>query len=365
MTPSSSPRPRHTRASRPVRIALLAPTSGPTGMYGASCHACAELAVEQINATTGMLGRPVELVRVDAGRDPRVVAEDVARLVDTGAVDAIAGWHISSVRNAVTARVGGRVLYAYAAMHEGRDQTPGVYLLGERPANQVLPAARRLADELGIRRWSLIGNDYVFPRVSAVVTRAGLAKFGARVVSERYVPLGTRDFSAALAEIAHTEAEGVLMFLMGEDAVHFNRAFAREPWSRGIVRLSPVVEEHILRSAGAASNTDLYASAAYFDGVPTLAAQPFARAYAARYGGAAAPLSAISESCYEAILFLAVVAARQGSLSVEAAARLQDGEEYLSPRGVLRLRGNLVEQEVYLAQAVGATFDLIDPLGEQ
>ena len=341
MTPSSSPRPRHTRASRPVRIALLAPTSGPTGMYGASCHACAELAVEQINATTGMLGRPVELVRVDAGRDPRVVAEDVARLVDTGAVDAIAGWHISSVRNAVTARV------------------------GERPANQVLPAARRLADELGIRRWSLIGNDYVFPRVSAVVTRAGLAKFGARVVSERYVPLGTRDFSAALAEIAHTEAEGVLMFLMGEDAVHFNRAFAREPWSRGIVRLSPVVEEHILRSAGAASNTDLYASAAYFDGVPTLAAQPFARAYAARYGGAAAPLSAISESCYEAILFLAVVAARQGSLSVEAAARLHDGEEYLSPRGVLRLRGNLVEQEVYLAQAVGATFDLVDPLGER
>lgn len=360
---SSSSRARSARASRPVRIALLSPMSGPTGIYGESCRACADLAVDQINSATGMLGRPVELVQVDAGREPNLVADEVGRLVDTGAVDALAGWHISSVRNAVTARIGGRVLYAYAAMHEGRDATPGVYMLGERPTNQVLPAAQRLAEELGIRGWSLIGNDYVFPRVSALVTRAGLSKFGARLVSERYVPLGTTDFTGALLEIQHAEPEGILMFLMGEDAVHFNRAFAAQPWSAGVVRLSPVVEESILRSASASSTADLYASAAYFDGLPSLAAQPFARSYAARYGEDAPVLSAVSESCYEAILFLAVVAARTGSLSVEAAAGLRDGEEYLSPRGVLRLRGNLVEQEVYLAQAAGPTFDLVDPLG--
>ena len=60
-----------------VSVAFVVPLQGPTGIYGPSCLACGELAVEQLNASTGIAGRQVELVVVDAGRDPALVAEDV------------------------------------------------------------------------------------------------------------------------------------------------------------------------------------------------------------------------------------------------------------------------------------------------
>ncbi|WP_278255750.1 ABC transporter substrate-binding protein [Nocardioides convexus] len=85
---------------------------------------------------------------VDGGRAPEVVAEEVGRLVDSGRVEAVAGWHISAVRQAITRRVGGgRVVYAFAAMHEGGDPTPGVFMIGERPINQA--AAGRALDARG------------------------------------------------------------------------------------------------------------------------------------------------------------------------------------------------------------------------
>ena len=74
-----------------VSIAFVVPQQGPTGLYGPSCLACGQLAVEQLNARNGIAGRQIELVYVDAGRPAEVVAEEVGRLVDTGRIDAVAG----------------------------------------------------------------------------------------------------------------------------------------------------------------------------------------------------------------------------------------------------------------------------------
>lgn len=62
-----------------LSIAFVVPLQGPTGIYGPSCLACAQLAVEQLNAARGIAGRQVELVQVDAGRAPEVVAEEVGQ----------------------------------------------------------------------------------------------------------------------------------------------------------------------------------------------------------------------------------------------------------------------------------------------
>jgi ABC-type branched-subunit amino acid transport system substrate-binding protein len=188
-------------------VAFVVPMRGPTGIYGPSCLACGELAAEQLNDGSGIAGRPVELVVVDAGRAPAVVAEEVGWLVDSGRVEAVAGWHISAVRQAITRRVGGRVVYAYAAMHEGSDDTPGVFMLGERPVNQLLPATRWMREQHGTARWAVIGNDYVFPRVTGATTRTALAGSGSAVVSETYVPLGTTDFRQVLSRIRNQRVD--------------------------------------------------------------------------------------------------------------------------------------------------------------
>ncbi|ONI72062.1 hypothetical protein BWI15_18425 [Kribbella sp. ALI-6-A] len=343
-----------------ISIAFVVPRQGPTGIYGPSCLACGQLAVEELNARRGIAGRQVELVHVDAGRPPEVVAEEVGRLVDTGRVDAVAGWHISAVRVALTRRIGGRVVYAFAAMHEGHDDTPGVFMLGERPVNQLLPAAHWLRDHHGVRRWVVVGNDYVYPRVTAGVAASALRGSGSEVVGTSYVPLGTSDFGDVLPALERGSAEGVIMLLMGQDAVHFSRQFARAGLSERLVRLSPAVEENTLLGAGAGANHGVYAAAAYFDGMATVESGEFARAYYARFGAWAPALNAVGESCYEAIQFLARLGEVAGSVAIEDVAAMGSGQFYSSPRGLLRLDGNLLDQDVYLAAADGLEFRVQD-----
>ena len=344
------------RRSDVVSIAFVVPLQGPTGIYGPSCLACGQLAVEQLNARDGIAGRQVELVQVDAGRAPDVVAEDVGRLVDTGRVDAVAGWHISAVRVALTRRIGGRVIYAFAAMHEGSDDTPGVFMLGERPVNQLLPATHWLREHHGARRWVVVGNDYVYPRVTGSVAQEALQGTGSEVVQSAYVPLGTSDFQTVLGDVAEAKADGVIMLLMGQDAVHFNRQFARQGLSEKLLRLSPAIEENTLLGAGPGANEGVYAAAAYFDGLETVESGEFAQQYYTRFGRYAPALNAVGESCYEAIRFLARLGEVSGSIAMSAA--LPTGHFYDSPRGLMRLDGNLVDQDVYLAAADGLEFKI-------
>ena len=341
-----------------LSVAFVVPLQGPTGLYGPSCLACGELAVEQLNRHDGINGRQVELVVVDGGRDPEVVADEVGTLVDAGAVDAVAGWHISAVRQAITRRIGGRVVYAYAAMHEGRDDTPGVFMLGERPVNQILPAAHWMREQLGVERWSIIGNDYVFPRVTGSTARLALQDSPSQVVSETYVPLGTTDFTPVIDELQRGDAGGVIMLLMGQDAVHFNRQFARQGLEDRLTRLSPAIEENTLLGGGAGSNRNLYAAAAFFDNMGTAESTELSTAYYQRHGPWAPALNAVGESCFEALHFLAWIGRRCGGIDMASVSSLEPGRFYDGPRGLVRLDGNLLDQDVYLASAEDLEFEV-------
>jgi len=338
-------------------VAFVVPLQGPTGLYGPSCLACGDLAVAQLNAADGIAGRAVELVIVDGGRDPEVVADEVESLVNAGTVEAIAGWHISAVRQAITRRVGGQVVYSYAAMHEGRDDTPAVFMLGERPANQLLPATEWMREQLGIGRWAVVGNDYVFPRVTGHTTRRALRNGDSQIVSETYVPLGTTNFASVLDDIEQRDIDGVIMLLMGQDAVHFNRQFARHHLDDRLARLSPAIEENTLLAGGAGSHRNLYAAAAYFDNMNTSEGSEFARAYYARHGTWAPALNAIGESCYEAIMFLARLGETCGGVT-PAHLSARAPEAWYGPRGLMRFEGNLLNQDVYVAAARGLEFEI-------
>jgi urea transport system substrate-binding protein len=345
------------RAPETVTVAFVIPMSGPAGIFGPSCEACGVLAMDELNATSGINGREIRLVTVDGGREPEVVAREVQALVSTGFVDAVAGWHTSAVRVAVAKRIAGTVPYMYGAMHEGGDNTEGVFLTGERPSNQLIPAMDWLGNELGTHRWTIVGNDYVWPRTTAAVARRAVSR-GTEIVSESFVPLGTTDFASTVAAVAEAPVDGVVMLLVGADAVHFNRAFAAAGLSSDLLRVSPIVEENTLLAGGAESNHGLYAPAAYFEALDTVEGRDFTGRYYGRFGPHAPPPNAIGESCYEAIRMVAQLATVTGSLDVTAVQHLPQGYFYEGPRGLMRIRGNQLSQDVYLSRADGLEFEV-------
>ncbi|MFP5070580.1 substrate-binding domain-containing protein [Pseudonocardia nantongensis] len=341
-------------------VAFVVPRSGPAGLLGPACEACGDLAAAQLNSDGGMLGREVRLHPVDGGRAPARVAADVARLLAQGTVDAVSGWHISAVRQAIAPVVAGRVPYVYAPLYEGGERTPGVFLTGETPQTQVLPTLRWTAAELGVRNWCVVGNDYVWPRGSArTVRRWARSTPDVRVVDEVFVPLGTESFDAVLRRVRRSGAQGVLMFLVGSDAVRFNRAFAAAGMDHGRLRLSPLMEENMLLATGAGATRGLYAAAGFFETLATASVLEFSARYAARFGVRAPVPGALAESCYEAITLLGRLAARAGSTEPAALLGIAEHTGFDGPRGAVSLRGAHLRQDVYLARAEGLAFDVL------
>jgi ABC-type branched-subunit amino acid transport system substrate-binding protein len=343
-------------------VAFVIPLSGPAGIFGPSCETCGALAADEINTGGGVLGRELRLRVVDGGESPRRVAARVDALVSRGAVQAVTGWHISAVRQEIAPRLAGRVPYVYTPLYEGGERTPGVFLTGETPAGQVLPAMRWMAQDLQVRSWCIVGDDYAWPRVSAAAAHRYAARSGIEIRDEIFVTLGTTDFTSALDRVERSGADGVLMFLVGSDAVQFNRAFTARGLDACCVRFSPLMEENMLLATGARNSRDLYASAGFFESLVTADSLDFGRRYVRRFGPTAPPLNSPGESCYEGLTLLNRLAEGAKSLDLSAICGAANSVAYESPRGDVRMRGNHLQQRIYLARADGLEFSVIAEL---
>ncbi|MDX2535034.1 substrate-binding domain-containing protein [Streptomyces scabiei] len=340
-------------------VALVYPMRGPAGIFGPACGACARLAAEEVNKAGGVLGRELRLVEVDGGAEPRRVAEEVEALVAAGVVQGVTGWHISSVRQAVAPRIAHRVPYVYTALYEGGERTEGVYMTSETPSWQLLPAMRLLAGARGIRRWFVVGNDYVWPRRTARAARRYARACRGRVGGEAYLPLGTEDFEGVLRRIERADADGVLMLLVGSDAVRFNRAFAAAGLDRRCLRLSTLMDENMLLGGGPEDTFDLYSAAGHFASLADRNTLDFLGQYTARFGLEAPVPGSFGESCYEGVLLLAALVERAGATDVAAIGAVAHTVTYEGPRGLLGLDGRHVRQRIYLARADAYDFTVL------
>lgn len=356
------PPPRSGDWNTTLNVALVVPLRGPAGVFGPSCETAAQLAVGELNAAGGVLGREVRLIVVDGGVPPERAAAEVEALVYLRAVDAVVGWHTSAVRRALVPRVAGRVPYVYTAQYEGGERTPGVFLTGETDAAQLLPAMRLLAETGGARRWCTVGNDYVWPRVTARAARGYARACGGRVRDEVFVPLGTYGFAPVLRRIERCEADAVLMLLVGDDAARFNREFAAYGLHQRCLRLSTHMDENILLATGAQATEGLWATAGYFETLGTAERLDFSGRYAARFGIEAPVVGSLGESCFEGVRLLAALAERARSLDVDAMCAVEGTVAYEGPRGLLRLQGNHLRQRLYLARADAFDFDVVAQL---
>ncbi|MFC7380750.1 substrate-binding domain-containing protein [Sphaerisporangium rhizosphaerae] len=340
-----------------LRVGLVVPVSGVLGLLGPCAINCAVLAAAEINEAGGLLGRPVELVLVDGGRPPREVAREVAGLVHAGAVQGLVGTHASDVRAAIERALGGAAPLVYTPPYEGGVRHPGVYFLGEPASRQVGPGLDWLVEHRRARRWFLLGNDYVWPRLVHASARRHLRRRSATVVGERLLPSGTRAFGPLIEELAAARPDAVLLNLIGSDLVAFNRAF--RAGGLDCARLCGALEEHGLLAIGGDVSGELYAAMGYFGSLATDANLALAERYTRRFGSAAPLLNGHGHGCYEGVLMLAALIRRAGSTAVPASEAVADGTSIIGGRGRLTLHDRHARQRVYVGRADGLDFDVV------
>ena len=242
-----------------VRVGLAVPLSGPLAMTAPSALDLAGLAADEVNAAGGVGGRPVELVAVDSGRAPDVVAAEAAMLSRAGVFELLVGFHTSDVHRALENALPPDVRYVYTPPHEGGRHRAGVVRIGASPLEQHAGAVAWLVRNRRARRWVLVGTDYVWPRAVHRAVHRVLAETGGYVAAEALVPFGPSDVGPLLDLVSRSRADAVLLSLVGRDLVAFNREFTRAGLDRRVVRLSGALEENGLYALGGDVTGSLFA----------------------------------------------------------------------------------------------------------
>jgi urea transport system substrate-binding protein len=316
-----------------VRVGLAVPLSGPLAMTAPSALDLAALAADEVNAAGGAAGRPVELVVLDSGRPPQVVAAEAAMLHGAGAFELLVGFHTSDVHRALENTLPPGARYVFTPPHEGGPRRPGDVRIGASPFEQHAAALAWLVRHRRARRWVLLGTDYVWPRSVHHAAHRILPRAGGEVVAEALVPFGPGDPGALLDVVLRSRADAVLLSLVGRDLVAFNREFTRAGLDRRVVRLSGALEENGLYALGGDVTGSLFAcmpSFAAADGEADEGQLALEERHARRSGPDAPVVCAYARGVYD---------------GVRLAAALADGRNVRSGRTVPRL-----------AQAVGLTF---------
>lgn len=299
------------REARPIRVGVLHALSGSTAVSEAPLVDAVRLAVEEINAAGGLLGRPVALVLSDGRAEPATFAAEAERLITQEQVSALFACWTSACRKAVKPVVERHQhLMVYPAHYEGMEQSPHVLYTGAAPNQQIVPGSHWAMERFG-KRVFLLGSDDIFPRTANLIIRDLLLARGGEVVAEHYLPLGARDFSAVVAEIAAHGPAVVLSTLLGDSNAAFFEAM-REAGLANQPVMSFGVGEAELRAWGGARLTQHFATASYFQSSEAEPNRRFLAAWSKRFG-AKRPLSDAAEAAYVGVKLWAQAVRDAGS----------------------------------------------------
>lgn len=271
-------------APQPIRIGVLHSLTGTMATEEKPLVDAVKLAVEEINAAGGLLGRPVEMVVADGRSDDRVFAAEAERLIRSEKVSALFACWTSSCRKAVKPVVEKhRHLMFYPTQYEGMEQSPNIFYLGSTPNQQIIPGTLWALNTLG-KRVYLIGSDYVFPRTANLIIRDLVTANHGTVMAERYRPLGDADFTAITAELRRLKPDVVLNTLNGDSNIRFFRQL-HQAGLDALPIISFSTSEVGLKAIGPdAYHPNHYAVWSYFQSVPGETNQRFIAAFRARFG---------------------------------------------------------------------------------
>jgi urea transport system substrate-binding protein len=214
-----------------IRIGILHSLSGTMTASERPLQELLVMLIEQQNARGGLLGRPLEPVIVNPHSDPKAYPKLTRKLIHDDKVAAIFGcWSSASRKEVLPIVERDNALLFYPSQYEGEESSRNIFYTGATPPQQAIPAVNFLHDQ-GIRRFFLVGTDYIYPRTTNAVLKGYLTSQGISEFSECYTALGQTDWRAVVEEIrrfARGARTAVVATISGDANVHFFRELAAQ-----------------------------------------------------------------------------------------------------------------------------------------
>jgi len=326
-----------------VTVGILHSVTGTMAISETGSVEAEKLAIEQINAQGGILGRKIQVIQEDGASDWPTFAEKAHKLLEKDKVAAVFGCWTSASRKAVLPvfEHDNGLLY-YPTFYEGLEQSKNVFYTGQEATQQILASLDWASKTLGAKTFYLVGSDYIWPRTSMKIARKHIENvLKGTVVGEEYYPLGSTQFSSLINKIKLKKPDLVFGAVVGGSNVawfkQLNAAgltFKKQP----MLTLS-VTEDEVL-GIGGENVEGLYSSMKYFQSLDNANNQAFVKAFKAAHGPNAV-IGDVTQAAYLGPWLWKAAVEKAGSFDVDKVVAASPGIELkTAPEGYVKLHDN-------------------------
>ena len=353
---------------QPIVIAVPVGLSGVNSVVAPAVVQSAELAVEELNAKGGIMGRPVKLIPLDDESGPAGAVKAFNTAIRQHKADVIITMETSAARNAgapIADRA--KTLFIYTSFYEGRACGKYLYVNAWVPEQIVSPLVKFMTNEKKVKKWFVLGSDYAFGRGLIEPARKMITQLGGTILGEEYQPLQQSDWTAIISKIRAANPDGIMYATSGGGPnIDFMKQFKAAGLKMPVGSLS--IDELTAEQGGNAAE-GVYYTADYFTSIDNAENKTFLEAMKKKFGANLKTPNSLSEPEYDGIHAYAMAVEKAKSTDADKVAAVLPTIVFKGPRGAVQMnKQHHAPLPVYLAQvqADGKTkiiqsFGLVDP----
>ncbi len=326
-----------------VQVGILHSITGTMAISETGSVEAEKLAIEQINAAGGVLGRQIEIIQEDGASDWPTFAEKARKLLVQDNVAAVFGCWTSASRKAVLPvfEKENGMLY-YPTFYEGLEQSKNVIYTGQEATQQIIAGLDWIAEEKDAKTFYLVGSDYIWPRTSNKIARKHIETvLGGTVVGEEYYPLGNTNFGSLINKIRLKKPDVVYSSIVGGSNVAWWKQLkaAGITSDRQTIMTISVTEDEVL-GIGGENMEGFYSAMKYFQSLDNENNIEFVKAFKARWGDDSV-IGDVTQAAYLGPWLWKAAVEKAGSFDVDAvAAASAEIELTTAPEGYVKVHEN-------------------------
>jgi urea transport system substrate-binding protein len=326
-----------------VTCGILHSVTGTMSISETGSVQAEKLAIEQINATGGILGRKIKFIQEDGASDWPTFAEKARKLLVNDKVASVMGCWTSASRKAVLPvfeQYNG-MLY-YPTFYEGLEASKNVIYTGQEARQQILAGLNWVQKEKGAKTFYLLGSDYIWPRTSNKIARKHIENFlKLKVVGEEYFPLGHTQFNSAINKIRLAKPDVIYAIIVGGSNVAFYKQLKAAGINLGKQTLMTIsVTEDEIDGIGGDNIVGAYACMKYFQSLDNANNKAFVSAFKKMWGEKTV-IGDVTQAAYLGPWLWKLAVEKAGSFDIDKIATASPGVEFKgAPEGYVRIHEN-------------------------
>lgn len=318
-----------------IDVGVLFSQTGGLSIIEKSLADATLMAIDEINASGGVLGKMINPLTEDGASDPKTYNEKISKLIIRDRVPTVFGGYTSASRKAILPVVERRNnVFFYPTFYEGSECSKNVVYTGAVPNQQLSNYIPWIINTLGKKKFFIVGSNYIYPKEMAKVSKILIEQNGGEWVADEYLELGHSEWGSMVQKIKASGCDVVLSNVVGDSVVAFYREFGNQGLTHAELPICATVTSEIeIAAMGADYAAGSYTSFPYFQAIGSDGNKSFIERYRAYVNDPNAVTHHALESSYFQVYLWKQAVEAAGEATPQAILEAVKGQEFDAPNG--------------------------------